>query len=188
MYRTLYCHARSDLTLVFCIAFAFDLYLYLSQNRERDNLFKMKTSSLILALVSLASANLLAARDSSITTSPSATTTSYSLSPVATCLAACSAGDVQCEAACVGSAHPNSLQVNQTDDCVAKCPQGDGSESASEQYSTCVQGCISSYYPSTQTVAGASVATVTSVSATTTGTATGKATGELILFTSSFHE
>lgn len=77
----------------------------------------------------------------------------------------------------MGAAHPNSLQVNQTDDCVAKCPQGDGSSSASNNYSNCVQACIRSYFPTSQTVGPVSVGSgsVTSVAAgsTTSGASAG---------------
>ncbi len=85
-----------------------------------------------------------------------------------------------CEAACVGSAHPNSLQANQTDECVSKCPQGDGSSSAIQNYGNCVEGCIQSYYPTSQTVGPVSVGSgsVTSVSAGATTSPSAGHTGE----------
>ncbi|CZR67451.1 uncharacterized protein PAC_17350 [Phialocephala subalpina] len=134
----------------------------------------MKTSTILLALAASVSANVFHPR-ADTTSSLSPTTTTYSISPTASCLAACKAGDVTCQAACIGSAHPNSLQVNQTDDCVSKCDKGDGSTSANNAYASCLNGCISSYYPTSQTVSvGGSSAT--SVEAGTT-TGTGKATG-----------
>ncbi|KAF8850437.1 hypothetical protein BDZ45DRAFT_679796 [Acephala macrosclerotiorum] len=134
----------------------------------------MRTSTVLLALAASVSANIFHPR-ADTTSSVAPTTTTFSISPTASCLAACTAGDVTCEAACVGSAHPNSLQVNQTDDCVAKCDQGDGSSSANSAYASCLNGCISSYYPTTQTV-NVGGSSVTSVAAGTT-TGTGKATG-----------
>ncbi len=80
--------------------------------------------------------------------------------------------------------HPNSVQVNQTDDCVANCPQGDGSKSASDNYGQCVQACIASYYPTSQTAAPVSVGSETSTSASAgeTTSSSGTQTGELSLF------
>jgi len=146
----------------------------------------MKTSAFILALATFALADVLEERDSTTSTVSAGPTTTYSLSPQATCLAACNAGDVTCEAACVGAAHPNSVQVNQTDDCVANCPQGDGSKSASDNYSQCVSGCIASYYPTSQTAAPVSVGseTTTSVSAGETTSSTGTKTGSAVTTTS----
>jgi len=138
----------------------------------------MKSAVVLLALAALASASLVARVDSSSTISSTPTTTILSLSPTATCLAACKPGDVNCEAACVGAAHPNSSQASETNDCAAKCPQGNGTLSESNAYAQCLQACISSYYPTSQTVAAAGGASgsVTANSATATGTgATGSA-------------
>lgn len=41
---------------------------------------------------------------------------------------------------------PNDKQVNDTTNCVAECPQGDGSEAQTQKYSECTQGCIKKYY------------------------------------------
>jgi len=114
----------------------------------------MKSTLLFLPLLALASAHLFPRSDttSTISSSTPPTTTLLTLSPTATCLAACAPGDVTCKAACVGAAHPNSSQVSETNDCAAKCPQGDGSVSASDAYAKCLQACISSYYPTSQTV------------------------------------
>lgn len=136
----------------------------------------MKTSTLILTLVAVASANLLPRADSSTTTTSPPTTTSASLSPTASCLASCAAGDVTCEAACVGAAHPNSSQASDTNSCAAKCPQGDGSTSDSDAYAQCLAACISSYFPTSQTVGPAAggtsgLVTVNTASATGSGAA-----------------
>jgi hypothetical protein len=138
----------------------------------------MKSAVVLLALAALASASLAPRADSSSTISSAPTTTILSLSPTATCLAACKPGDVNCEAACVGAAHPNSSQASETNDCAAKCVQGDGSLSASDAYAQCLQACISSYFPTSQTVAAAGGASGsgTANSATATGSGTG-ATG-----------
>jgi hypothetical protein len=134
----------------------------------------MKVAAILLSgLIAVASANVFPRQDSNSV----ATTTSASLSPQATCLAACPSGDVNCQAACVGTAHPNSAQVNQTNECVAQCPQGDGSTADSEKFAACVQSCISSYFPTSQTVGAASgsTGTVASNPASATGPATGTA-------------
>ncbi|KAG4413215.1 hypothetical protein IFR04_013640 [Cadophora malorum] len=129
----------------------------------------MKTSTILLALLSIASAELVVRQDANTTTTPAATITSVDTSPQATCLAACNPADVNCRAACVGGAHPNSVQVNQTYTCISACPVGDGSKSQTDQYNTCVANCITSYYLAS-TVGPVSVGTgTTSVSAQTTG-------------------
>jgi hypothetical protein len=89
-----------------------------------------------------------------------------------TCLAACAPGDVNCQAVCVGVPHPGAAQMNETTDCVAQCPQGDGSPAAISTYSSCQQGCISSYI-----LGGATAGkTATSLSTTASGKASGTGT------------
>ncbi|KAK7545573.1 hypothetical protein IWX49DRAFT_338233 [Phyllosticta citricarpa] len=112
----------------------------------------------------------------------SSTLTSTSLSPTASCIAACDVGDVDCQAKCVGVAHPNSAQANQTTECAAKCNQGDGSPKAAQEYADCQQACISSYFPIgsapngvAATATGAN--TAASASATATGTEGARETG-----------
>lgn len=118
--------------------------------------------------------------------------TTVSLTPVQTCLAACRIDDVTCKARCVGAARPNESQVNQTNECVAQCDQGDGSPAATERYSQCTQNCIASYYPSTQTVGGvvgsgastaaSNAASVTSgAAASVSSAAASLSSGELLL-------
>jgi hypothetical protein len=135
----------------------------------------MKPTALLLAFVALASANLMPRDNSTSIASPAPATTTYSLTPTQICLQSCAAGDVNCQAACVGSAHPNSVQVSETNDCAAKCPQGNGTYTESENYASCLQACISSYYPTSQTVGavgGGSASTVASNAASATGTGT----------------
>ena len=74
---------------------------------------------------------------------------------------------------------PNDLQANQTTDCAAQCPQGDGSEEDTSSYASCQQSCITSlFFPlsataggaaSTGTVVGSSEASATSASETGIG-------------------
>jgi hypothetical protein len=89
-------------------------------------------------------------QDASITSAPVA---SVSLTPQVSCALSCSAGDVTCQAACYGVARPNSSQAVASNECAAKCDQGDGSPEATEAYAKCQQDCFASLYPSTQTVA-----------------------------------
>ncbi|KAK8181716.1 hypothetical protein HDK77DRAFT_454130 [Phyllosticta capitalensis] len=106
----------------------------------------------------------------------SSTLTSTSLSPTASCIAACDVGDVDCQAKCVGTAHPNSAQANQTTECAAKCNQGDGSPKAVQEYADCQQSCINSYFPIGSApgvqATGTGANTAASASATATGTET----------------
>ena len=51
----------------------------------------------------------------------------------------------------MGAARPNSSQVVATNECAAKCDQGDGSSEATQKFSDCVQSCIASLFPSSQT-------------------------------------
>lgn len=87
----------------------------------------------------------------SVTSAP-ATTAAVSLTPQQTCLATCDPADVTCRAACLGIARPNSKQAVDTNECVAKCDQGDGTKEATEKYGKCRDACIASIFPSSQTV------------------------------------
>lgn len=51
----------------------------------------------------------------------------------------------------MGIARPNSSQAVETTECAEKCDQGDGSAEATQKYSDCVQSCIASLFPSSQT-------------------------------------
>ncbi|KAF2403986.1 hypothetical protein EJ06DRAFT_527566 [Trichodelitschia bisporula] len=81
------------------------------------------------------------------------TTTTTALSPTQSCLNKCPAGDVNCQAICVGVPHPGDAQMNATTDCVAKCDQGDGTAEATNRYSECRDRCISSYIITSGTAA-----------------------------------
>ncbi|KAF4552618.1 Hypothetical protein D9617_9g024070 [Elsinoe fawcettii] len=118
-------------------------------------------------------------------TENSASSTTTSLSPTQTCLNACAAGDVNCQAACLGDPFPNEAQINATTECSMRCVQGNGSQQETEAYGRCLADCRASYFLSTGTnfqgaqqtgAAGASGSgsTPASGSATATG-ATGSA-------------
>ncbi|KAE9375026.1 hypothetical protein N431DRAFT_455735 [Stipitochalara longipes BDJ] len=147
----------------------------------------MRPSILILAFTALVSADVIPRDNStSIVSSPPSTTT-WALTPAQICLQSCTSGDVNCEAQCVGSAHPNSVQVSETNECAAKCPQGNGTYSKSSNYASCLQACISSYYPTSQTAGavGGSDTTVASIGASVTGIATGTGTVSSVATSSS---
>ncbi|KAI1400343.1 hypothetical protein F4819DRAFT_461687 [Hypoxylon fuscum] len=62
------------------------------------------------------------------------------------CLAACDVSDVNCKAKCIAVPSPDTQSVNATTDCVAQCPQGNGTASDNLAYADCVNGCIAQYY------------------------------------------
>lgn len=94
-------------------------------------------------------------QDASITSAPAAAPIPTGLTSAVSCALACNAGDVMCQASCLGNARPNASQAIDTNECAAKCDQGDGSDEASNAYAKCVQSCIYSLFPSSQTVFGA---------------------------------
>jgi hypothetical protein len=101
-------------------------------------------------------------QDASVTSAPtSAIPIPSGLSPAVSCALACNAGDVTCQAACLGAAHANASQAIATNECAARCDQGDGSEEASIAFGECQAACINSLFPSSQTAfssVGAAVA------------------------------
>jgi hypothetical protein len=135
---------------------------------------KFSATVFLAALAASASAFVHPRQDASSTSVGSATPVSVSLTPQQTCISKCDPADVTCQAACVGTARPNESQVNQTTECAMKCDQGDGSPAATEKYSQCVQGCIASYFPSSQTVS-APAGTPANSAASNAASATGAA-------------
>ncbi|KAK3943616.1 hypothetical protein QBC46DRAFT_26899 [Diplogelasinospora grovesii] len=116
------------------------------------------------------------------TTDSAPSATSSEQAAILACLNACDAGDVACRAKCIAVPNPDTAQVNATNQCVAACPQGNGTKADNEDYSNCVEGCIGKYYyTSSGTPAGATGAaggSGASGSAGATGvTATGSASG-----------
>lgn len=119
------------------------------------------------------------AQSSTITSAPT-TTAAPELSPSISCVQACNPGDVNCQAACLGNARPNSSQVVETTECAAKCDQGDGSAEATERYAVCQQDCIAKYFPSSQTgslIPGAGAAASSAASGSNGGSANPTGTG-----------
>jgi hypothetical protein len=127
----------------------------------------MKYTTVILALV----AGVFAVPQASITAAPAAPMAS-GLTPAVSCALNCTAGDVMCQAACLGNARPNASQVIDTNNCAAKCDQGDGSAEAAKAFAQCVDGCINSLFPSSQTAfAPGAAAQASSVKAGASGSA-----------------
>ncbi|PNS20927.1 hypothetical protein CAC42_2858 [Sphaceloma murrayae] len=140
----------------------------------------MKFTVILAGLVGVALAQ------SGSSTENTASSTSTSLSPTQTCLAACSAGDVNCQAACLGNPFPNEAQVNATTECSMRCVQGNGTQEETEAYGRCLESCRASYFISSGTnfvgasqTAGASGSgsAPASGSATATGAASTGASG-----------
>ncbi|KAI2616427.1 hypothetical protein GGS26DRAFT_445245 [Hypomontagnella submonticulosa] len=106
-----------------------------------------------------------------------ATLTSVSIDPAQTsaqaamiaCINACDPADVTCQAKCISVPSPDTQNVNATTDCVAKCPQGNGTATDNLNYADCVSKCIGQYYyttsgtPNLQTSSGSSGASTPSV-------------------------
>lgn len=109
----------------------------------------MKYSAVLLALAVGAFAM---PQEASQVTSAPAVTQTPSLTPQQSCAVACDPADVTCQAACLGIARPNSSQAVATNECAAKCDQGSGSPEDTQKFSDCVQSCIASLFPSSQTV------------------------------------
>jgi len=128
----------------------------------------MKYSVALFALAAIVSA--LPQEASSITSAPVA---SVSLDPSTAsllhCIESCDESDVTCRAQCAGVARPNSSQVVETNECAAKCDQGDGSKEATEAFAKCQADCFASLFPSTQTVAPFAPAVASSGAASVTG-------------------
>ncbi|PTB43080.1 uncharacterized protein TrAFT101_001639 [Trichoderma asperellum] len=80
----------------------------------------------------------------------SAPATAVSMSPAQAsqlaCYKACPEGDVNCQAHCVAVPSPDGAQANATTQCVAKCPQGNGSAADTKAFGDCIQKCINNHY------------------------------------------
>lgn len=151
-----------------------------------------------LNLIALTSLVALTAAQSTDSTSDSATGTTVapsatvSLSPQQSCAKKCTlpsflallpkciakltksgdATDLCCIAGCFEVPCPNDSQANDTNTCVAACPQGSGTPSDTERYAACQSSCYSShFFPITATGnSGASKTSASNSDATTTGT------------------
>ncbi|KAI2621074.1 hypothetical protein GGR54DRAFT_647153 [Hypoxylon sp. NC1633] len=120
------------------------------------------------------------------TTTEAVTTTTSNIDPsqssaqaaMIACLNACSPDDVNCKAKCIAVPSPDAQNANQTVNCAAECPQGNGTASDNLNYANCVSACIAQYYyttsgtPNLQTssgvTSGASTPTVTQIESTVT--------------------
>ncbi|KAM0424692.1 hypothetical protein ACHAPT_010000 [Fusarium lateritium] len=80
----------------------------------------------------------------------SAQTATASLSPAQQsqmdCIDACDAGDVKCQSYCITVPSPNEKQVNATNECVANCDKGKGTEADTNKYAACLQDCVADNY------------------------------------------
>ncbi|KAK4465500.1 hypothetical protein QBC42DRAFT_13544 [Cladorrhinum samala] len=62
------------------------------------------------------------------------------------CINACTPGDVSCTSKCIAVPNPNEQQINSTNNCIANCPLGQGTESDNAKYAECRDGCIGKFY------------------------------------------
>lgn len=81
--------------------------------------------------------------------------------------------DVGCQSQCITVPNPDEDAVNKTTDCVAKCPQGKGTEEDTQAYIECSQKCIGDYFQTTTFTGGP---TQTSGGSSGTASATPSAT------------
>ncbi|KAI1423074.1 hypothetical protein F5Y12DRAFT_560209 [Xylaria sp. FL1777] len=70
-------------------------------------------------------------------------------SAIEQCLAACDPTDTKCRANCIAVPSPDNQNVNATTNCVAGCPQGNGTAADNQAYADCVEKCIGEYYYTT---------------------------------------
>ncbi|KAE8353036.1 hypothetical protein BDV28DRAFT_134007 [Aspergillus coremiiformis] len=122
----------------------------------------------VLVLTSLVA---LTAAQSGSTTTNSAPTTTVSLSPEQSCAKNCADTDLCCIAGCFKVPCPNGSQANDTNNCVAACPQGTGTPADNQRYISCQNSCFSNhFFPLTATGgSGASQTSASNSDATTTG-------------------
>jgi len=77
------------------------------------------------------------------------TSYSYSVDPAQastmSCVSACGAGNVYCQAHCQGLPIPDEAALNATYDCVAACPAG-GDDAKNAAWAKCQQDCVASNY------------------------------------------
>ncbi|KAL2863944.1 uncharacterized protein BJX67DRAFT_233892 [Aspergillus lucknowensis] len=123
--------------------------------------FTLVALSSVLALV--------AAQESSSTTSGAPATTT-SMTAAESCVLRCNDDDRCCKAQCLGVPCPSDEMANDTNDCVANCDQGDGSEADTQAYAQCQARCYTThYFPATVTVSNGASSTGTDSTATSTG-------------------
>ncbi|KAK6330281.1 hypothetical protein TWF730_004776 [Orbilia blumenaviensis] len=84
----------------------------------------------------------------SITAAPASATPAgfdAAYSSTLSCINACGAGNVHCQAGCQGLPVPDADALNATHDCVAACPPG-GDAEKNAAWAVCQQKCVSSLY------------------------------------------
>lgn len=93
------------------------------------------------------------------------------------------ANNVCCIAKCYNVPCPSDNQVNDTNSCVAACPQGTGTPADTKKYTDCQQACFSSHYfpiddsTATGTSGSGSGSTASGSMATETGSNSSSETG-----------
>ncbi|KAE8371304.1 hypothetical protein BDV26DRAFT_276376 [Aspergillus bertholletiae] len=125
----------------------------------------------LIALASLVAMTAAQSSSESATETTVAPTATYSLSPQQSCAKKCDSKDLCCIAGCFEVPCPNDSQANDTNSCVAACPQGSGTPADTDRYAACQSSCYSShFFPITGTAnSGASKTSVSNSDATTTG-------------------
>ncbi|KAJ5542779.1 hypothetical protein N7535_005203 [Penicillium sp. DV-2018c] len=116
------------------------------------------------------SAVLALATAADITTADASTPT---LSPEAQCALRCDVKDICCTAKCYKVPCPSDEQANDTNECVAACPQGTGSPADTQRYADCEQSCYKSHFWG----GNGPTATRSSTSSTGTGNRAAQTTG-----------
>jgi hypothetical protein len=96
----------------------------------------------IVALLGLA----VAQSDTTAGAASSTNSAADSTSSVASCIAACDVGDVNCQAVCVNVPAPNESQILATNECSRDCSQGDSGAEDTKKYGECLASCASQYY------------------------------------------
>ncbi|KAF7714630.1 Uncharacterized protein PECH_007211 [Penicillium ucsense] len=93
-----------------------------------------------------------------VDTTTSAMAPTVTMTAEALCAKKCNANDVCCIAQCYHVPCPSDNQANDTNNCVAACPQGTGSPADTQKYADCEQRCYSSHFLATTYVAAAPTA------------------------------
>ncbi|KAJ6037390.1 hypothetical protein N7540_001669 [Penicillium herquei] len=79
-------------------------------------------------------------------TTAEAPATTVVISPEAQCAKKCNNKDVCCIAKCYHVPCPSESQAVDTNNCVAACPQGNGTPADSKNYADCEQNCYNSHF------------------------------------------
>ncbi|KAJ5718885.1 uncharacterized protein N7483_009967 [Penicillium malachiteum] len=79
-------------------------------------------------------------------TTAEAPATTVVISPEAQCAKNCNNKDVCCIAKCYHVPCPSNSQANDTNKCVAACPQGTGTPADTKKYEDCEQSCYASHF------------------------------------------